>query len=921
MNSHNPFNTGGGCGPTDFSSRDQLVDRLIGDSYKIVKEVYLRLGQLEYFYNFLNRYGWIAPVDSDAALKELDVKQVKYARVYGKLAVGNSPYYFLDYLYVEGVLSGILPNVTNPTGSWIAVGSSGSGSNSLNQVWYYTATEEGQTTIKVPDDTPVTGVQVLYVEGQRQDINKGFGFDPNTGIITLADELSVGEEVTVILGLYDPENDLDIFSILAASDGASKIGTASGSTVQAELDGKADSVTLASTVGASAIGTYSGETVEKLLGASVYTVPSVTALATLNGVDGRIVKTVSYYAGGNVGGGYYYYDQSKVTLHDGVTNFNGWVRLFGKVRYASDAGILSDMASDTATAKLNTLFATAVEGCVFDLENLTINLSTHARLENVNDVVLQNYVLKGDRNNWSFVSADRGILLAIRCNRLEVHSGEVIGVRMSHPNAAMTSSITSTGRVQDGDSGMEFKYCDDLNVHHNKVHGVKTWGILSTNGTRPHVWKNTVYDCARQSGVSVCIGTVSDVEDASIHDNTIYNIGLYGVEVEKWTKVARRINVYANNIWDAQYGIHAVGLVRALNAYSNNVSGCRYGIAGTSLNASLGSEQNARNYFTDNILTANYAGIGSSNSYYATYKQNYINGLRSSDYFINDPYNTVEIVVSSNSFYSLRNLEVGLTISINGMICTVASSTAVTDTNVTEKIGLTTVYLVVVDQLPAGLQDYTPFKIQSSNNPTYSYGYWPFYQANYSEQVIENTFANVRYGLYQTAVATSNNGCFAVGNTFINVTVPIAGATYGIEVHKSKLQDCTRYTDSTGKLNYNQLGLRQLATISQPTPVTSSGTKPTVNFYNYSKDIAVRARVRVNNINWTGGNSAINLAVTLNGIVVGYINVTSLGSSVDSLVDFVNNGTLLAGVNTMRIVDTTGSLSFDSWYVDLFVAD
>lgn len=262
MNSHNPFNTGGGCGPTDFGSRDQLVDRLIGDSYKVVKEVYLRLGQLEYFYNFLNRYGWIAPVDSDAALKELDVKQVKYARVYGKLAVGNSPYYFLDYLYVEGVLSGILPNVTNPTGSWIAVGSSGSGSNSLNQVWYYTATEEGQTTIKVPDDTPVTGVQVLYVEGQRQDINKGFGFDPNTGIITLADELSVGEEVTVILGLYDPENDLDIFSILAASDGASKIGTASGVSVEAALGHRPTYAALSANLGASYIGGLSFISVE-----------------------------------------------------------------------------------------------------------------------------------------------------------------------------------------------------------------------------------------------------------------------------------------------------------------------------------------------------------------------------------------------------------------------------------------------------------------------------------------------------------------------------------------------------------------------------------------------------------------------------------------------------------------------------------
>ncbi len=695
----------------------------------------------------------------------------------------------------------------------------------------------------------------------------------------------------------------------------------SGVWVVAEMNIKQNIPALAGNDGATQVGTTSGENVQKLLDHSNFVVKSVSYLGEVNPVNNRVVTTLSYYTGGNSGGGVYYFDPNFANVNNSVTIINGWVRIFSKTRTASDAGITTLLSAQEATNRLNLLLGTAVDGCKFDLENIQINLSTHARISNAKHVEITNHNLKGDKTTWNFVNNDRGMLIASYCDFLELHSGEIEGVRVSQPNTPMTDTITASGRIQDGDAGVEFKYCNDINVHHNKVHGVKTWGILSTNGTRPHVWKNTVYDCARQSGISVCIGTTNDVEDASVHDNTIFNVGLYGVEIEKWTKTARRLNVYANNISYCQYGINAVGLIRGLQAHDNNVNSCHYGIAGTSLNASLGSELDSRNYFYDNQLTGNYAGIAPSNSFYVTYKENIVNGLRPDDYFIYDPYYTVEIVAGASSFYSLRALTEGLVIKIGSTLCTVLSSAAVTDSAITEKIGLTTVYLIVVDQLPAGIKDYTPFMIQAPSNPTYSYGYWPFYLPNTGDHLIDNVFENVRYGLYQTAVTSSNNDCFARGSKFNNVTVPVAGATYGIEVFKSQLQNCSRYTDSTGKLTYNQLGLKSLATISQPTAVTSSGTKPTITFYNYGKDIAVRARLRINNVNWTTGVSSVNLAITLNGVVVGYVPVTALGSNIDTLVDFVNNGVLLTGANTMRIVDTTGSLSFDSWYVDLFVAD
>lgn len=237
MNSHNPFNTGG-CpgGIGDFRSADTLVDRLIGDAYHVVKEVYLKLGQLEYFYTFLNKYGVIAPVESETQLKGLPVSTVKFARLYTKTAGTASTYYYLDYLYLEGDLTGIRPNVTNPTGSWKVVGSSGS-AGSLNTVWKYEVATDTNT-VTLPEDVPVKVIQAVYLNSGRLYPTDDYLFDEDTRVVTFADTLVAGEDkLMFVLGLSNPEDDMDIFSILSAKDAASRIGTSNGTTVQDYLDG------------------------------------------------------------------------------------------------------------------------------------------------------------------------------------------------------------------------------------------------------------------------------------------------------------------------------------------------------------------------------------------------------------------------------------------------------------------------------------------------------------------------------------------------------------------------------------------------------------------------------------------------------------------------------------------------------------
>lgn len=233
MNSHNPFNTGSNGCSNDFCSADPLVDRIIGDAYHVVKEVYLALDNLTYIYNYLQKYGLIITVDSEEAIKDIPLSIGKFARVYNKSeSVG---YYFTDYLYVDDDTSGIKPNEPGATGSWVSTKATGSNA-SFVRIWKYRAETDGVTSIKLPTDVPIVGVQTIYVEGVRQDINEGFSYNEGTATITLADSLEVGNLVTVIIGVNDPDMDVDVFAILKNSDGASNIGTQSGETVQQVID-------------------------------------------------------------------------------------------------------------------------------------------------------------------------------------------------------------------------------------------------------------------------------------------------------------------------------------------------------------------------------------------------------------------------------------------------------------------------------------------------------------------------------------------------------------------------------------------------------------------------------------------------------------------------------------------------------------
>lgn len=345
MNSHNPFNTGGSGCPSDFRSGDQLVDRIIGDAYHVVKEVYLALGNLTYIYNYLQKYGLIITVDSEEAIKDIPLSIGKFARVYNKSDAAG--YYFTDYLYVDDDATGIRPNDPNATGSWISTKSTGSNA-SFVRIWKYRAVADGETTIQLPTDMPIVGVQTIYVQGMRQDVGEGFIYNEGDATLTLADELEAGNLVTVIIGITDPDMDIDIFAILKGTNGASNIGTSTGDTVEerlATLDSEVDP-TLRSNLGS--------DDGLKLIGQC----PDIETLRnTEPTTNNQRISVRSYYSGGNYGGGEFYYDANDITSSDdggSVIVTNGgmrWKRIVTNSTYMyEDFGVKFDGVADDTVA-------------------------------------------------------------------------------------------------------------------------------------------------------------------------------------------------------------------------------------------------------------------------------------------------------------------------------------------------------------------------------------------------------------------------------------------------------------------------------------------------------------------------------------------------------------------------------------------
>lgn len=81
----------------------------------------------------------------------------------------------------------------------IQLGAGGGGSGGTVITWEYNGGSAigGETQIVL--DVVVDSVSEIYIRGSRQQIGRGFTFDPSTSTITLADELEAGDDVVVVI--------------------------------------------------------------------------------------------------------------------------------------------------------------------------------------------------------------------------------------------------------------------------------------------------------------------------------------------------------------------------------------------------------------------------------------------------------------------------------------------------------------------------------------------------------------------------------------------------------------------------------------------------------------------------------------------------------------------------------------------------
>lgn len=203
MNAHTPFDanqdwTNPYC---QNSSNDPMVDALLGNAYHVVRTVYCNLGNLKLIYDFLQQYGMVLGVQSEAELKALTTKAT-FARIYDKTPAGDRR--VTDYLYVEGDRTGILPDDTTATGSWVKVATSGSsgGGESTNDggyiPWIYNSgsANGGETTIRIPDET--AGAPFMIVNGDWQTEGYDFEYDPVAFEVSFNTPLEPGDFVVVM---------------------------------------------------------------------------------------------------------------------------------------------------------------------------------------------------------------------------------------------------------------------------------------------------------------------------------------------------------------------------------------------------------------------------------------------------------------------------------------------------------------------------------------------------------------------------------------------------------------------------------------------------------------------------------------------------------------------------------------------------
>jgi hypothetical protein len=158
------------------------------------------------------------------------------------------------------------------------------------------------------------------------------------------------------------------------------------------------------------------------------------------------------------------------------------------------------------------------------------------------------------------VTADApgGVLQATSKLNIEVCNLKLQGINRPEDNV-----LTN----QDGDRGINFQNCDNINIHDCEVVGFWSFGIVCSDGSRVRISNNYVYDIGNQS----CIAISNGVSHATVNGNLCLNGKLYGIELENETVNA---SVTGNSIRNCVAGIAVVNGASHISVTGNSIFDC-----------------------------------------------------------------------------------------------------------------------------------------------------------------------------------------------------------------------------------------------------------------------------------------------------------------------------------------------------------
>lgn len=708
------------------------------------------------------------------------------------------------------------------------------------------------------------------------------------------------DKITAILQEWNHLVDFETQARILADIAYDDLAKEREADLKAYIDGIASAITGKPVLGLPSYFVVDGdENQEKINDKNIRSFESIAdLLAYTPRKNGQTVDVKSYYAGENKGGDKFYYDSTKRNINNGITIFNGWVRdLSDKVLTTDDAGLKGDGTDTDVTNRLRTFaqlasrngFEVQIIGTYYPASNIVFSNAIDLKIVGVNTKI------EADRENWTFDGEKRGVIYATECHGIVITNLKGIkGVTLTNFNVPLGEA-----RMQDGDAGIQLAHCNNNVIMHSQISYVKTWGILTEGCNNSTIIYNEIFKCLRQSGINSIVNSSS--EKSVIAHNTIYECGLYAIELETQVTSKGKHLIHDNIIYNCQVGVSCVGNVFDTSIHDNMITDCYQAFLTVDINQRATKSERLK-ICNNTILRCAY-GYRYSGTYYADFFDNTMDGANVPTYGLTSPYHAVEQLINSTSFKSIRNFTVGSTIYINDVAYIVTASTSAPDT----EFGAGTVYTITVNNTLTGVKNGDPIKTPMSVQR----GIDAFYLENRYTNIERNTIRNYPTGYYTQPTMNYGYDNYVSKNTFYDCVNGIESPTDtpGVSFLNNEYVRCTNNPIHVNQVIRGQTSIKWF-NVENPIAVSSGGTKWTISF-NVEDDLFYQA---VDLYIFNSGTSSGIIVVQLDDADLVTHTVSGSGT-INSLKNLSSINKLTKGSHTLQIIDTTGSFSCSFWRI------